>query len=59
FRQPEKVLAEIAYHFDYFDPAHFNHDFRKTVGVSPQVFFETESEQFRSILDAQLRPNSR
>ncbi|MEL6538739.1 MAG: helix-turn-helix domain-containing protein [Bacteroidota bacterium] len=59
FRAPEKVLAELAFQFGYFDPAHFNREFRKTTGSSPQAFFERESKIYRGILGAHILPKSR
>lgn len=40
---PHKSLTEIAYHFGYFDQAHFIRDFKKVCGVSPSSFVKNVS----------------
>lgn len=38
-----KPLAEIAYQFGYYDPAHFTHDFQKFSNLSPKEYFKEQT----------------
>lgn len=35
----EESLTQIAYHFNYFDQAHFCKDFKDSIGISPKQYF--------------------
>lgn len=39
-----RSLTELAYEYEYFDQAHFNHDFKQVSGVTPKYFFENLPE---------------
>ncbi len=48
-KNPHKSLTEIAYHFGYFDQAHFIRDFKKVCGVPPSSFVKNVSYSCNSL----------
>ena len=40
--ESDEKLTQLAYCFGYFDQAHFIHDFKTTVGVSPKKYFQNK-----------------
>jgi AraC-like DNA-binding protein len=48
--QQSESLAEIAYHSDYYDQAHFIKDFKEFTGITPKEFFEDESMALSSLI---------
>ena len=36
--KPEIKWTDILYHFSFYDPAHFNHDFRELTGMTPEQY---------------------
>ena len=37
---PEASFTDVALHFNYFDQAHFNYDFKRICGVTPSFLFK-------------------
>lgn len=42
----EQSMTKLAYCLDYFDQAHFIHDFKEAVGLTPKQYFQNEKLTF-------------
>lgn len=45
-RYGEQSLTEMAYHLKYFDQAHFIHDFKDSIGLTPKQYFSNKKLTF-------------
>lgn len=42
----EESLTQLAYHLQYFDQAHFIHDFKDSIGITPKQYFTNSKLTF-------------
>jgi AraC-like DNA-binding protein len=42
----EESLTQLAYSLDYYDQAHFIHEFKQSIGVTPKLYFQNQKLTF-------------